>query len=607
MCSNTDYQRKTTGYFPRMIESLPTRPLPSLTESIGNLLKNLEPLLATEEFGQVSLICQDFIAGAGPVLQQQLHDILDDPQVSNWNAGFWDSMYLTLRDPLPIHSSPFFALSDQDSLKNLHIEAVAAKIVSATNSVIDSIREHSFAPDYSKGAAQDMVQYQRFFGYAREPAPCRDIMLFDQQSDHICVLYKNRLFSLKVFDKDSRPIPTGILQDNIAEIVHGSEARGVNSSFVGYFTAADRDTWAARKEGIRSHSAKNKLVLDNIDRALYVLCIDNEPVVSLRDRAERLLHNYGDNRYFDKYQIVVFQDGHAGSIFEHAPIDAISVGRVWNETIDHLSRQHGSAALPETECDQTDLFEELELDLPPTIVRDIEASRNQFRNLAQRTQQDVVLFEDFGTQALKRMGVSPDACIQLMFQLSYRNAFGKIENTYESVSTRQFREGRTDVLRSVTQESVDFIEQCGSQVDVNALALLKRAVDSITDRRKISSTGSSPDHHLAALNQLALQKQHNCLDYKIPALFEHPGYHLYRKTILSTSNISDPLCLLFGFGPVTPEGLGLAYGTYPHHMVFHLSFFDMDRARINLFRRELLVALDYLQELVTLASAETAG
>ena len=216
-----------------------------------------------------------------------------------------------------------------------------------------------------------------------------------------------------------------------------------------------------------------------------------------------------------------------------------------------------------------------------------------------------MLYEDFGTQALKRMGVSPDACIQLMFQLSYRNAFGEIENTYESVSTRQFREGRTDVLRPVTQESVEFIEQYGSRVDADALTLLRRAVESIIDRRRISSTGGSPDHHLAALHQLALQKQNNCLGYEIPALFENPGYHLYRKTILSTSNISDPRCLLFGFGPVTPQGLGLAYGTYPHHLVFHLSFFDLDRARINLFRRELLVALDYLQELVILAITET--
>jgi carnitine O-acetyltransferase len=588
-----------------MTDDLQVRPLPSLAASIGNYLENIKPLLSAEEFGRASLLCQEFMAEAGPELQQQLEAIASAPDVSNWNAGFWDSMYLTQREPLPIHSSPFFAVSDQDALAGLPIEAASARIISATSHVIAAIRDGSLAPEQAKGVSQDMVQYQRFFGYTREPAPGRDRKRFTLESNHICVVHNNQLFSLAVFDEACKPLPIEVLQANIKQIMGCSGTQESDNTFIGYLTAHERDSWAAAKDDIRRHCAENRRALEIIDAGLYVLCLDNSPVSSLRDRAEKLLHNRGDNRYFDKYQIVVFKDGRVGSIFEHAPVDAISVGRIWNETIKHLIAQDHPGPVEDVGEEHVELMAELKLDLPTTITELIEESRDRFQHLADTTQQEVVLFEAFGTDALKQLGVSPDACMQVMFHLSYLKAFGKIQNTYESVSTRQFREGRTDVLRSVTRESLDFAQSHNPSPDAASLALLKTATESIMQRRLISATGSSPDHHLSALYQLALQNQNNLFDYVIPPLFSDSTYTLYRRSILSTSNISDPLCLLFGFGPVTPEGLGLAYGTYPGHLVFHLSFFDQDRERINRFGRELQAALHYLQDLLVFAGVDS--
>jgi len=53
--------------------------------------------------------------------------------------------------------------------------------------------------------------------------------------------------------------------------------------------------------------------------------------------------------------------------------------------------------------------------------------------------------------------------------------------------------------------------------------------------------------------------------------------------------------MLFGFGPVTSGGMGIAYGTYPDHLIFHLSFFDDNRSRIDRFVQELEKSLQYLQ------------
>lgn len=581
-----------------MNNQLQKRPLPSLEDTLGNFLDNVEPLLSQEEFAHTGRLSRQLLSGPGPALQAKLEELQTRNGQANWNAGFWDSMYLNSRDPLPINSSPFFAVSDQEILKGLPLETLSSKIVHATNAVISSIRNKTLAPDYSKQQIQDMVQYERLFGYCRVPKQQRDEKRIFPYSNHICVLYRNRIFSVRVFDDDTNPIPLGDLERNFIQIIGLCEGADSGAGFIGYCTADNRDRWAQTREDIKSVSLANCKALGTLEESLYVMCLDDTPITGLTDRAERLLHNHGRNRYFDKYQIVISSDGKIASIFEHAPVDAITVGRVWNETIGHLTGQQSE---PQDHTDSKDsavLYSELEFELTSPIAEQLQTSRDVFEHFSGNTQIDVVLFDSFGSNAVKTLGVSPDACLQLLFQLSYFRAFGEIENTYESVSTRQFVEGRTDVLRPVTAESVDFVKNCVECSTEQALELLKKAVGSIVERRRISANGESPDHHLSALGQIARQQQNNCFNFELPALFQASSYQRYTRTIMSTSNISDPLCLMFGFGPVSPDGLGIAYGTHSEHFIFHLSFFDQNRGRIDRFRKELLTSLQYLGELL---------
>ena len=54
--------------------------------------------------------------------------------------------------------------------------------------------------------------------------------------------------------------------------------------------------------------------------------------------------------------------------------------------------------------------------------------------------------------------VSPDGFIQAALQLAYyRDSNGRLPLTYESSMTRLYLHGRTETVRSMTQESVAFI------------------------------------------------------------------------------------------------------------------------------------------------------
>lgn len=63
---------------------------------------------------------------------------------------------------------------------------------------------------------------------------------------------------------------------------------------------------------------------------------------------------------------------------------------------------------------------------------------------------------DYGSNFMKRAKISPDSWMQMVFQLAYYRHYGQPCPTYESASTRKFLTGRTETVRSCTEESVAF-------------------------------------------------------------------------------------------------------------------------------------------------------
>ncbi|KAG9460195.1 hypothetical protein GDO78_013643, partial [Eleutherodactylus coqui] len=66
-------------------------------------------------------------------------------------------------------------------------------------------------------------------------------------------------------------------------------------------------------------------------------------------------------------------------------------------------------------------------------------------------------FEAFGKGLIKKARTSPDAFVQLALQLAHYRDKGKFCLTYEASMTRLYREGRTETVRSCTNESSAFV------------------------------------------------------------------------------------------------------------------------------------------------------
>lgn len=110
----------------------------------------------------------------------------------------------------------------------------------------------------------------------------------------------------------------------------------------------------------------------------------------------------------------------------------------------------------------------------------------------------VLAFHAYGKNVIKTFRVSPDAFVQMSIQLAFYKMFGECRATYESAQTRRFKHGRTEVCRSVSEESVAWVEAMESQSSSPASKslLFKKAVDVHVAYITKACEGLGVDRHL---------------------------------------------------------------------------------------------------------------
>ena len=66
------------------------------------------------------------------------------------------------------------------------------------------------------------------------------------------------------------------------------------------------------------------------------------------------------------------------------------------------------------------------------------------------------MFNEFGSNNIKKCKLSPDSFIQIAMQLTYYKLHRKPPAHYESAALRRFINARTECIRSTCNESVNF-------------------------------------------------------------------------------------------------------------------------------------------------------
>jgi carnitine O-acetyltransferase len=218
------------------------------------------------------------------------------------------------------------------------------------------------------------------------------------------------------------------------------------------------------------------------------------------------------------------------------------------DKVDHQLNVPISASLP--------AVKPLTFDLNMYLEEQIKFVSHDIDTLIAKHDLKVQAFHGYGKNLIKKMGLSPDAYVQMAIQLAYFKMYGVSRPTYESAQTRKYAYGRTETCRSVSVDSVAWVKamQNGALSKEEKAALGKKAVSSHVKYMADCVDGRGVDRHLLGLKLLLKPTE------KLPEIFTDKAFAYTKHWNLSTSQITSEYYEGYGWGEVVPDGYGV--GTY---------------------------------------------
>ena len=553
MCSTGYKEDLSKGKMLRFEDSLPRLPVPSLEETASRYLKSVHAVVSDAEYERTKKAVETFIrpGGQGQTMQERLLARAADPKRANWLTEWWNSAaYLSYRDPVIPYVSYFYSYKDDRARREPAKRAAA--VTSAALEFKKQVDEGSLEPEYMRGQPIAMGSYEYMFNCSRVPGDVEDFPRKYQAKDneHIVVVRKNQFFKVPLVVNGEK-LNVSELQKQFERIYEIAQ----RAPPVGVLTVANRDLWNDARKKLLAADPANEQTLRDIESAGFLVCLDDATPVTLEERARQYWHGDGSNRWFDKpLQFIINDNGTAGFMGEHSMMDGSPTHRVndhlnnliFNNKID-LSEKAVRSNLPDPRP--------IDFKVNDAVQDSINAASKEHRQQVGSHDLVVQAYQGYGKGLIKKFKCSPDAYVQMLIQLAYFKMYGKNRPTYESASTRKYKEGRTETIRSCSDDSTAF---CKAHHDPSVpreevVRLFRTALASHSKYTADAGDGRGVDRHLFGLKNLLQQGE------SLPELYQDPAYGYSSSWYLSTSQLSSEYFNGYGWSQVIDDGFGIAY------------------------------------------------
>jgi carnitine O-acetyltransferase len=566
-----------------------------------------------------------------------------------WFAGY-DS-YLNFDNPVVLNLNPFFLLEDDPTpARNNQVTRAASLVVSALE-FVRAVRKEELPPDTVRGNPLCMYQYSRLFGTARVPTDNGCQIEQDPESKHLIVLCHGQFYWFDVLDDDSDLIMTEKdIAVNLQTVIDDATQTPIQDAAkgaLGVLSTENRKVWSGLRDVLtREDGSNNSDCLSIVDSALFVLCLDYTEPTDAAALCQNMLCGSSHvekgvqigtctNRWYDKLQIIVCKNGSAGINFEHTGVDGHTVLRfasdLYTDTILRFARTiNGQAPTlwatispdpskrdPDSFGDVNTTPHKLEWDMIPELSIAVRFAETRLADLIEQNEFHCLDFSAYGKNFITSVGFSPDAFVQMAFQAAYYGLYGRVECTYEPAMTKAFLHGRTEAIRSVSDESVNFVQTFWADHPAEQkIEALKKACQRHVTNTKDCAKAHGCDRHLYALfcvwqklmddeqgsptssngysspidgysdrdpgsvvgspgkdsvlsvdgtEVLPARERGDSTNSRsresrsLPLIFADSGWDKLNTTIISTSNCGNPSLRQFGFGPTSGDGFGIGY------------------------------------------------
>ncbi|XP_063720664.1 carnitine O-acetyltransferase-like [Symsagittifera roscoffensis] len=603
-------------------------PVPDLQKTLDKYLKTLEPILNLAQMKRAIKVVSEM--RHDPVLaecQKLLEERADSSP--NWLADWWlNEAYLNCRESLVVSVTSAYPFSLPSPFPDVQSWiAFATQLVCGQHMAMEKIQSEEFvdlfrlkneANNKRRDCGSCILQYYRSFSACRIPSEGADgFVVYPNGAPngprHIVVMCRNMLFSVDILDQKRRLLAPGEIFERLLKIYTSCTSIWLDDETdvipAGLLTCQDRDSWAAQYSKLNA-DPHNRIIFRTIESSIFVLCLDFEPVVncevqngttaSVDEKRKRIsewglisLHGGGSkkhscNRWFDKaIQIVVGMSGYWFVVKEHSSVDGVpgrhftSMMRHYAETVefDHTAKRDISKS---SDSVKPLIFNfDAILDLQTIIENAVKEVDKVVADL----DLEVCFFTSFGKEVIKRLNLSPDAFFQVSLQLAmfrYRQNLLDVEAsqqllvpTYESGSLKSYRWGRTETIRSATNEALQLCRAAAKtdNTDPSLQPLLKSAIRAHSQYTREVMKMEGVDRHLLGLKLAHRELASQDPTLKQPQLFKEQFHDYFSEILLSTSQVpSDDDCFLV-FGPISPDCTGVCYNIQSDSITFAVSSF----------------------------------
>ena len=585
--AQTEWSKKTFANE----ERLPRVPLPTLEESAERFLEWCAPLLTASQLQQTKAAVDEMLQPASTA--RTLHGALEEydktPGVHSWLDEFWPTRYLGRRDRIALNANFFFLFKDteQDQVTR------AADLIAGAVDYKVLLDTEDLPPALMRGQALSMEQNKYLFSETRIPGERQDTvrMQYPSIARHIAVFYKGHIFSVDVLSASAQPYSRTDLQAALTAIMSGVTTPVATNEAVGHLTTKARAEWAQTRQTLL---ADNQAAVDAIETALFCVCLEDIAPENPKQAADQLLHGNSANRWFDKsISLIVFANGQAGINIEHCGLDGTTILNFVDAIV--TATPEGRIEAPSA----NPAVKEVTFTLSDTMKAEIQAAGDDFKQYATGVATETVSFEDFGANDAKALGMSPDAFAQMAYQLAHQRTKGIIGATYESIATRHFNHGRTEAMRVVTPEILEFVKTIEDpQADkATKQTAFKAAAEKHVARAKQAQMGKAPEQHLWELQLLQNRRGQELGATGEMPLYTSPGWLIMRDDYLSTSSAPSVNVQYFGFGSTNTHCIGIGYVMLPDHWNIYLSTAQEVAGDMHDFAENLRFAVQELAEL----------
>lgn len=539
---------------------IPHLPVPSLSSTLHKYIETIEPLQTSKEHLKSKEKVESFLSGEiGKTLQGRLEHRAKSE--NSWLSDWWnEAAYMGYRGRL-IPNVSYFYVHKLGSGKGKNQEDRAAELVRATVEFKKLVDSERLEPEKGKAGPLCMASYKYLFNAVRVPTSPADVPLaYDpSKNHHIVVLCNDRYWKV-----DTQGRSASDLSKAFAEIKKASA--GKRGSGVGVLTGDDRDVWTEARRHLLSISSENTKGIQTIESAILLVALESDPAPATEDARswsywagghDRSAKGKGFNRWFDKHEIIVDANGESGFNGEHSMLDGTPTLRLNEFILGSLDKGVIPLELPENEKNTSPMPAPVEIvfELDQHLKDVVEKSKKGFAEEMALQDLKMVHFTGYGKDVIKTHKISPDAWAQMVKQLAFYRLFNRPGVTYESCQTRKFLLGRTEVIRTVSNEAKAFVESMldSSKSDGEREKLLRAAATRHIQYSAWAADAQGVDRHLFGLKKLLKDGE------EVPEFYKDPIFAKSSHWEMSTSQLSSKYLDGWGYGEVVEDGYGLSY------------------------------------------------